>query len=641
MTPKRQLWAAVTALVAGCGGKADTAVPDVAPLDLREPCAERNPLRNLYWGDLHVHTEYSFDAWVFDVRTTADQAYRFAKGEPVALPPLDAAGTPTQTVQLARPLDFAAVTDHAEYLGEVGACQDEGSPAFDHITCVQYREAEDAAIYEFGLGLTHDEPERMEFCGDDVDCLAGARDVWTRLQQAAEDHYDRSTACDFTTFVAYEYSAATNISNLHRNVLFRNTDVPDQPASYFEYPTPQDLWGALQSECLDAGGRCDVLAIPHNSNWSNGTLFDPIYPQAASAEEERAQAEARVAMEPLVEVIQHKGDSECLNGFAGILGEPDELCDDFEKLRTIEDAGDCGDGTGVGAMGGIGCLSRRDFVRGALLEGLKEQDRIGANPFRMGLMASTDTHNGIPGAVEERDYAGHWGNNEDEADKRLAFGGITPGGVLFGPGGLTAIWSEDNSRDALFDAMRAREVYGTSGPRIVVRTFGGFDLDPGMCDAGDFVEQGYDRGVPMGGTLDGAAAGGAPRFAITAERDPESTVLQRVQVIKGVLREGETHQFIYDVAGDPDNEPTVDLATCDPVGSGFDSLCTVWEDPDFDPQELAFYYVRVVENPTCRWTGWQCMAMDEAVRPDVCSDPTVPWTTQERAWTSPIWYEPA
>ncbi len=620
---------------------ADAGVPDadlVRYTQPREPCADRNPLRNLYWGDLHVHTALSFDAWVFDIRTTPEEAYAFAKGAPLRVPPLDPEGRGTQEVRLARPLDFAAVTDHSEYLAEIAACTDPASPAYGRETCISYRDGDQVSIFAFGSRLTNELPQRFEeLCGDAIECPGAVRDVWSRVQDAANTADDPSAACRFTAFVAYEYSAATRISNLHRNVVFRNGTVPDLPVSYFDERTPEGLWARLDEDCVDAETGCEVLAIPHNSNWSNGNLF--ALPEG-SAEERRAWAERRARLEPLVEVVQHKGDSECANGFAAAIGGADELCD-FEKLRGL-DRGDCGEGTGGGAMAGLGCLSAYDFVRNALKRGLRIWDELGVDPFHLGLMASTDTHSATPGAVAERGWKGHWGNNEDTPERRLARGTVTPGGVLNNPGGLIAVWSVENSRDALFEAMKRREVYGTSGPRMAVRLFAGRGLASDLCDAPDLLERGYAEGVPMGSDL--PPGGSAPTLVVHALQDPDGAPLQRIQVVKGWIdADGGLAERVVDIAGGP-NDAGVDPATCALTGEGHAELCAAWTDPDFDPARPAFYYARVVENPTCRWSTWECVDAPAGERPTACetigTPDGPPRTIQERAWTSPVWHLP-
>ena len=457
-----------------------------------------------------MHTRWSFDAYVQDVRVSPDEAYAFARGDSVRLPPLDAEGNGTREVRLARPLDFVAITDHAEYLAEMAVCLDPTAPGYDAEPCVAIRAGSVSATYGWGGNLTETPPTRFDSICEGSDCTGLARDGWRRRVEQAEAWNDATEACEFTALVAYEYSCSPEVSNAHRNVIFRNATVPDLPTTCFEEGTDWGLWRALERDCLNGefeDGVCDVLAIPHNSNWSNGNMFFPDYPFAASPEETAELARFRSEMEPLVEIYQHKGDSECSMGFASPLGEPDELCN-FEKLRPSGFA-DCGDGTGSGAMAGLGCKSRLDFVRGALAEGLLEEERIGVNPYRLGIIASTDTHNGIPGYASEQAFEGHTGREESTPQTRLSSGNLIPGGVLMSGGGLAGVWATENSREAIFNAMRRRETFGTSGPRIVPRFYGG-QLDPGLCSAADMLDQADASGVPMGGELTGSAADTLP-----------------------------------------------------------------------------------------------------------------------------------
>jgi hypothetical protein len=534
------------------------------------------------------------------------------------------------------------VTDHAEFFAEVEACVTPDSNAYDSLTCVVYRQGTFWSTVAMANQLFLANPRRSkDICGPGkVDCPQLAESVWKRVQKSAEDAYDRSSECSFTTFVGYEYSGVPRISNHHRNVIFRNARVPNWPISYFEQPTRQGLWAELHRTCLEDLDGCDVLAIPHNSNESNGNQFFPYYPGAESIDEQRQAAALRVKMEPLVEIFQHKGDSECRNGLYGVLGQPDELCDS-EKLMP-PDSPDCRDGTGALGEVGAGCVSRLNFVRNVLLEGLKEEARLGVNPYRLGIIASTDTHNATPGAVVEDQFAGHAGKEDDDPQKRSQ-----PDKVINNPGGLVAVWAEENSRDAIFDALERRETFGTSGPRMVVRFFGGWEYPETLCSDPHFVEKGYRQGVAMGGNLPPQPHGAtAPRFAVMAMRETDldqraGTPLQRAQIIKGWLnQDGEPIHKIFEVAGDPDNGASVNLDTCTTTGEGFDTLCAVWIDPEFNPDQRAFYYARVVENPTCRWSTYDCIRLPLEERPESCSDPDIDKVIQERAWTSPIWYRP-
>ena len=614
--------------------------------EARAPCNHRNPHRNLYFGDLHVHTALSFDARVYQVIARPADAYRFARGEAVDLPPFDAAGKSARSTRLAAPLDFAAVTDHAEFLGEVAVCTTPARAGYDSATCKSYRaNTSVASIAAFGTtlaasGATH----LVDVCGDRPDCTALADGLWAETVAAAQAADDKTATCAFTAFVAYEYSNSTDLSNLHRNVIFRNASVPKAPVTFLDAATPEALWARLRAECTQAGSGCDVLAIPHNSNWSNGRMFRVVPESGApSTEGVPAQAQAaleRVTMEPIVEIFQHKGDSECMNGFPG--KEPDPFCD-FEKLTTAAKFEDCGATVGQGAMAGFGCTHRLDFVREALKEGLREEARLGVNPFQLGVIASTDTHAALPGAVDEDSWPGHLGDHDDRARERLASSADgLPGGFIENPGGLAAVWSVENSRDALFEAMRRRETYGTSGPRLAVRFFGGAGLPSDLCTRPDLVQQGYALGVPMGGVL-AATSTQAPTFVVQALRDPRETAapLARVQIVKGWLdADGKTtRETIIDVAV-ATTTPTLDTSTCLRTGSGPAELCGSWTDPTWIPGQRAVWYARVIEAPSCRWSQWLCKGLSGASRPATCDDPALARTVQERAWTSPIWSVP-
>ena len=616
------------------------AAPPFEDTEARAPCADRDPLRRPFFGDLHVHTAFSQDASTQGTRNGPREAYRFARGEEIGLQPYRG-DEPLRHLRLARPLDFAAVTDHAEQLGEVSICRDPAQAGYSSWVCRLYRAAPRAAFFLMNTNATFfAHPTRFAFCGDRGErCLAAAGAVWREIQAAAEGAYDRSPACRFTSFVGYEWTGASGSRNLHRNVIFRNERVPALPSSYFETQTPQGVWRDLRRDCLDAGTGCDALTIPHNSNLSGGLMFLPVEEDGSPLG--AAGARERAFFEPLVEVMQHKGDSECVPG----AGAADELCA-FEKLPY-----DAFSGKFVPLLAEPPRAA--DTVRGALLEGLAQEATLGANPFRYGLVASTDTHIAAPGAVDEREHPGHGGAGQPAGEGLPV--GLTDD-LEFNPGGLAVLWAEENRRDALFAAMRRREAYGTSGPRMVVRFFGGYGLADDLCAAPDFAARGYAGGVPMGGVLAPPPAGGAaaPAFAVWALRDPGTEArpgapLQRVQIVKGWLEHGEPRERVLDVAGTPTNGADVDRATCAPRGEGFDQLCTVWRDPDFDPSEPAFYSARVLENPTCRWSGWQCAAAGvDCARPETiaagfeaCCREDHLWRQQERAWTSPIWLSPA
>ncbi|RLB52025.1 MAG: hypothetical protein DRJ42_15780 [Deltaproteobacteria bacterium] len=639
-------------------GAPDTAPPPLVMLpDTREACADREPLKRPFFGDLHVHTALSFDAVTFDVRTRPRDVYAFARGAPLELPPYDGTGAATRQVTIDRPLDFAAVTEHSEFLAETPLCWTPGTEAYDSRTCTSYREG-DATIGDFGaltgVFLTNP-PRRPPLCILEPElCAAALGDSWTEIMDAAEEAYDRTSACEFTSFVGYEWTGAPAGSNIHRNVIFRSRTVPSVPTSYVEASRPEPLWDAIDRNCRDASEDCDALIIPHNSNLGASLMFVP--EDIGGDPYDEALATRRAAMEPIVEIYQHKGASECFVRPDDPLGSEDELCN-FEQMHAdlctgaADDSEDCVDlcsvGGGIGFLGG--CVEPGDFVRGALRNGLSELRRVGANPFQFGFIGSTDFHNGNAGGTAEDAWPGAQGDSDDDPEEALKVGG-TPlvRGFTASPGGLAVIWAEENTREALFDNLRAREAYATSGTRIILRFFGGFGYAADLCDDPDLVTTGYADGVPMGGELTAAPAGTAPSFVLSALRDAMGTQLQRIQVIKGWIdAAGVTHEEVYEVGGDPMNGATVDTASCTPAGPGADALCSVWTDPDFDAAEAAFYYARVIENPTCRWSQYLCndLSVDCATLSTdspyaACCDSDRAQTIQERAWSSPIWYTP-
>ena len=603
----------------------------VAGTDRHVPCTDSNPLRNPYFGDLHVHTRLSLDAATQGTRAGPREAYAFAQGEPLAIGPYDDDGRSLRTLRLERPLDFAAVTDHAELLGEVRICSTPDMPGGTSLMCRLYRRWPRLAFYLMNGRATDGVPAaRYSFCGPkDVYCLEAALGPWQEIVTAAEGAYDRSADCRFTTFVGYEWTGAPGGNNLHRNVIFADDVVPDLPISYFEAATPASLWARLERRCMRRLGTCEVLAIPHNSNMSGGLMFTA--PTMAGTIDADQGATWR-ALEPLVEIMQHKGDSECGAGGA------DVECA-FEKLPYA---------TFVGKFSWDGRPPPPgSFVRDALLAGLDHGRALGINPFRFGIVASTDTHLGAAGAVDERGHEGHGGAG-DVADRTVLE--RLPDDVEFNPGGLAVLWAEQNTRASLFAAMRRREAYGTSGPRIVARLFGGWELSDDLCETGDFAERGYAGGVPMGGELLGRTGlTTPPAIAVSAARDPGTAAspgapLERIQIVKGWVDEAGTHEQVIDVAGGP--AATMDEDTCELGGEGHDALCVVWRDPGFDPDVAAFYYARILEVPTCRWTTHACNARgvrcDRPPPPgwEGCCDTRHPKTVRERAWTSPIWYTP-
>lgn len=629
--------------------------------EARAGCSQFELLRSPYFGETHVHTQYSSDAWVAGALGTPNEAYEFAKGAPLGLPPLDAFGDPTRSAQLKRPLDFTIVTDHAEQFGEVQMCQDPGSAGYNEIQCTDMLDLiseipfppppaplPDVRVLNFLLAYLTNPPNPFSWCGPDrVDCLSAAAPIWADTQTAAELHYDRTAACTFSTFIGYEWTAGgTNTpvgpATYHRNVVFRNEFVPDAPISFIEEHQIQGLFAALESECLDAGLGCDVLTIPHNTNVSVGVTFAPLNDDSSPFTS--SDAAQRRTMEPLVEMINHKGESECQPG----VGTSDELCGFEKTYRPVTFS--------LAPNTDPAAYKPLSFIRNALKEGLAQEESLGVNPYNLGFVGGTDTHNSTPGLVNEEEWGGKGHNGLRDHSPDYLLSEFPPSGMPTNPSGLAVVWAEENSRDALFAAMRRRETYATSGTRPLLRLFAG-DFKGDVCAAGDLVEQGYRRGVPMGGEIGDLRKGKSPQFAVLAVKDPgggggggaPSTPLQRVQIIKGWIDDlGFAQEKVFDVAGNAANGATVDESTCTPAGAGSDSLCTVWEDADFDPSQRAFYYARVLENPVCRWSTHLCNSLGvdcddlPSVPPNyaACCNPLWPKTIQERAWSSPVFYRP-
>ena len=636
--------------------------------ETRAPCADRDPLRRPMFGDLHVHTSLSFDSYISSQRNHPDAAYRYARGEAITLPDED--GEPTVVAQIQRPLDFASVTDHSEFLGPIRVCTDDPTRLgywWPH--CIMTRANHFwtqllAASWWVSLGVASGNATPSFACTLS-DCDRAAEEAWQVLQDAAEAAYDRTPDCRFTSFVGYEYTDAPDRFNMHRNVIFRNEHVTERAISTYEtgsYNFPK-LWTLLREQCIDAGSGCDVLAIPHNPNLAGGLMFRD--PESAS------EAADRLFFEPVVELTQHKASSECrFDRLAGKgVDTEDELCD-FEQV-VADNLSMLGSVHGEvmapeAAPVPVEDFARRNMMRNVLKDGLVLGQRTGTNPFVMGFIGSTDTHSATPGGAEEDNYVGHLG-------RRDAGYRNVQDHFFSNPGGHAVVWAEENSRDAIFEGLRRKETYATSGTRPTVRFFGGNGLSPDLCESPEMVARAYREGVPMGGRFIGSAR---PRFLAHALKDPGTpghpgTDLQRLQIVKGwVDADGATHERVFDVAGDPASEAGVDPATCAPVGEGASDLCSVWEDPEFDPSQPAFYYLRVLENPSCRWSTLQCQAVgvnpfapdcadqaaaqtaaahERGAQGDVygkcCLDPArEPFytpTIQERAWTSPIWVEPA
>ena len=637
--------------------------------DKREKCSNHQATKQALFGDLHVHTSYSFDSYVSSQRNDPWKAYEFAKGMPIVL--ADESGDQAVRWQLQRPLDFTSVTDHAEYLGEMNVCtQDSSKLAYWTPHCIITRsnwfgiQLLAVNYWSSGSGMTGTsagKPERSYLCNlPGKSCAEGASEYWQQIQLAAEEHYDRSSDCEFTTFVGYEYTDAPDHKNLHRNVIFRNENVIDEVISTFETGRENytELWQQLREQCIEGKENCDVISIPHNPNLSGGTMFpDP---------KNKQQAQDRLYFEPLVELVQHKGASECRYDRLEQAGlyTTDELCtfeqvvaDNLSMLGTVY--GEVR--TARAAPVSLAEYGRRNMVRNVLKDGLALEESTGINPFKMGFIGSTDTHSAAPGGAEEDNYKGHLGKR-DSGYRNVQ------DHFFENPGGLAVVWAEENSRNAIFDAFERKEAYSTSGTRPLVRFFAG-DYPANICEQPDMLDKAYAGGVPMGGDIKNIKKEQGPTFIVSALKDAGSaqkqgTDIQRVQVIKGWLdAKGKTHEQVFDVAGG-DNGASVDSQSCAPIGKGLENVCATWHDPNFNAEQSAFYYVRVVENPTCRWTTLQCKASGVDPFAENCTEqaeeagdelgaignvygrccikeedqPFYSPVIQERAWTSPIWY---
>ena len=563
-----------------------------------------------FFGDLHVHTRYSFDAFLFGTLTSPDDAYRFAKGE--AIP--HAGGF---DIQLDRPLDFYAVTDHAFYLGMFWAWRDPAHPDADDPdvkACAHVSTHEERAAAFRGCFSTLDESGRQE------DSLT----AWHDIQAAAERH---NAPGAFTTFIGYEYTSSRD-GNLHRNVFYRGKEAPPLPFSRLDSLNPEDLW-AWMDEHRAKG--IDAIAIPHNANGSNGNMFDLV--KFAGEPLDAAYAEQRMRNEPLVEITQVKGTSDT----HPFLSPNDEWAD-FEIFP-------------YQIASWAKSRPQGSYVREAWLNGLTMEASDGFNPYRFGIVGASDTHNSGERFDEDK-FVSKVGVLDSEPTSRGSVPVSEEGGFreaynrFFGASGLAGVWAPENTREAIFDAFRRKETFATSGPRIKVRLAASADFDDADADAADLLERIADTGVVQGGEL--VAEGDSPAFIAWAMGDPVGTKLQRLQIVKGWTADGRTHEEVFDVACSdglvpdaqtqrcPDNGAEVDIADCSvtqDVGAG--ELRALWRDPTFDPDVRAFYYVRVLENPTCRWSTWDAVRAGTDPRPDLAA------TIQERAWTSPVWVTPA
>jgi hypothetical protein len=596
--------------------------------------AQANPLRDAYFGESHLHTSWSLDAWLFGNRMTdpAD-AYKYFKGEPIKHPL-------GYTIQIDTPLDFAGVTDHSEYVGVIKLANTPSSPI-----------SKEPAAQD--LILKGDTPQEMQrifiagtklMGGPPVPALNSpsiAKTVWEETVQAAEEANQPGT---FTAFCSYEWTSMPNNMNMHRNVFFKDcAHVPEAPYTAIDSSDPTDLWNWMDGQ-RQAGN--ELLAISHNANLSDGRMY-PTEVDFNGRPIDRAYAESRMRNEPLIEIKQLKGQSET----HPLLSPNDEFAR-YELFPNLL-------GNPVGRVPHV----IGSFARQALKDGVTMQDSQGFNPYKFGFGAASDSHNtGV--AYRQNNFFGGHAFVDGTPQQRLAgqlFAGIDP--RWLGTAGLTGVWAEENTREAIFNAMQRKESFAVSGPQIKARFFGGWGYADGMeaeaaaelwkhlpdwLDSRDWIRVAYDGGVPMGGDLPAMPADGkAPTFVVWAVKDPTSGNLDRIQIIKGWTQSGQNFEKVFDVAWAGDREPGRRTGRVPPIESTVDvergtytndvgavELKGVWTDPEFDPGLHAFYYARVLEIPTPRWPAIQAAQLQVAPPLDYS-------ITQERAWTSPIWYTPS
>ncbi len=606
-----------TAALLGCSDPdvvPETHVSTPPPPQASGGKVERYPLKTALYGDLHVHTSWSADAYAGGNRLGPNTAYRFARGEQVEL-------QNGLVAQLDTPLDFVALTDHAENFATHLPCTIGGGPEFDTDQCRAMRagDLDQQAMLEQVFATAGSRPgPRSPLCDDNLErCLATEKATWLRVQEAANAFDDPGT---FSTLIGYEFSSLLeNFGMLHRNVIFRGTDVTPHAISSNDVVNQADFFAQLDQACQPP---CEVLTIPHNTNFSWGRAFSRTDEDGSTYGE--ADIERRARIDRLFEITQQKGNSECQIG----VGMADEDCD-FENTWPV-----CDDGQGTR------CASEPSFLRNALLTGLAMGAEGGQNPYKLGVIASTDTHLSDPGNTARQIPAQFDGIDFSFAVKRA----FELDHVVIGPirrvsaGGLAGVWAEANTRADIFDALRRREAFGTSGSRIKLRFFAG-SYSGDIGDSLDPIATAYANGVPMGSDLPHLED---PGFWVWASQDPSAPALDRIQVVKGWVEDGEERQKVWDVACSGDRIPdangkcpattaSVDVDTCALRGSGAAELQASFADPDFSSEQIAFYYVRVFENPSCRWTT----ALANRAGVDRPSD--VPETVQHRAWSSPIW----
>ena len=628
----RILVLAVLALVSAAWAAEEGNYEAITKKDIEEvskpqysPYAGRNFPTRLLWGDTHLHTAVSVDAGTIN-RVGQEDAYRFARGEEITT-------THGLRAKLSRPLDFLVISDHAEMYGlmpqllggdrEVLSTQ-KGKEWYEKLTSGDYDTMFSTAM-EIVASLSGDEPP--------IKSQRSVRNAW-QAYTALADKYNEPGR--FTALIGFEWTAIGGY-NLHRNVIFRgDASVANRtlPFSQYDSKNPEKLWEYLAA--FENATNSEVLAIPHNGNLSNGRMFTVETFDGKPLTKELAAR--RIKFEPLVEVTQIKGDSEA----HPFLSPNDEFAD-YERW-------DRSNLNGTEAKKPE--MLQWEYAREALKNGLKLERKLGVNPFKFGMIGSTDSHTSLA-AVEEDNFFGKHSGVEPEPDrwKHIVIQAPDPKFSIMGwqqaAGGYAGVWATDNTREAIFDAMKRKETYATTGTRMAVRFFGGWNFTAEDAETRLPAATGYAKGVPMGGDLSKAPAGKKPTFLVGAMKDPYSGNLDRIQIIKGWLdKAGKTHEKVYDVVWSGNRKPGRD-GKLQPVGNtvnvakatwtntiGSPELITVWTDPDFDASQPAFYYARVIEIPTPRWTAY------DALRFHVKMSKEVPMTTQERAYTSPIWYTP-
>ena len=592
------------------------------------PYAGRDYPDQVLFGDTHFHTNLSFDAGLVGTRLTMDEGYRFARGEKVI-------SNTGQSVQLIRPLDFLVITDHAEFIGLAPMIQRSDPKLLADPWGKWVHERFNAG----SEGRMEAFANIIEWGTVKVKNPLGSNDaehsIWLDFVEKADTYNEPGR---FTAMTGFEWTSTPKGDNLHRVVIFADgfeKTSQTHPFSTFDSQDPQDLWAYLANYEEKTGGR--VIAIPHNGNLSNGLMFNP--KNFRGKKITREYAKRRIRWEPLYEMTQIKGDEE-----AHPLVSPDDEFADFENWDVSNLAG---------TKPKKDWMLQYEYARSALQVGLEIGRKTGVNPFKFGLMGASDTHTALA-TTREENYFGKYQHTEPSPDRhnREVIPADDPSLRIVTAqeqaGSLMAVWARENTRREIFDAMTRKEVYATTGTRIRVRLFAGWNFEADDVVRPDFIAEGYRRGVPMGGDLRKAKGGEAPSFMIRALRDPDGANLDRIQIIKGWLdKRGKTHERIYDVAVSDGREidkdgrvkkavgNTVDVATATYTNTIGDALLMAhWKDPDFDPKEHAFYYVRVLEIPTPRWTTYDA-AFFGIERPE-----NVPATVQDRAYTSPVWYTP-